>query len=149
MIKLYLIFFFYLTNFNLKTTCKFQIRNPDGFHGTTRGRGGEITSLLCHQGLCKTLENPPPPLKKKILLFLVALWFCWIVWIWIFEFNPVDLDLLWLGCSGEGGTPERGRWSGCQDPEGREGNSGPWEYPETDEQSERNVQEKLQQSHRV
>lgn len=156
MIKSYLKFFFYLANLILKKNCEFQIWNPDGFHGTSRGRGGKITSLLCHQGMCETLKikmifilqaYPPPPQSIKIELF------CFMILLdcltSIFESNPVDLDLLWLGCSGEGGTPERGRWSGCQDPEGREGDPGPGEHPETDEQPERNVQEKLQQSHRV
>lgn len=94
LIKLYLIFFFYLTNFNLKTTCKFQIRNPDGFHGTTRGRGGEITSLLCHQGLCKTLENPPPPLKKKFYFSLLLY-----DSVGLFEYGFLNLILLiWICC---------------------------------------------------
>lgn len=95
------------------------------------------------------LQAYPPPLPQSIKIEL----FCFMILLdcltSIFESNPVDLDLLWLGCSGEGGTPERGRWSGCQDPEGREGDPGPGEHPETDEQPERNVQEKLQQSHRV
>lgn len=75
MIKSYLKFFFYLANLILKKNCEFQIWNPDGFHGTSRGRGGKITSLLCHQGMCETLKikmifilqayPPPSPVNKN------------------------------------------------------------------------------------
>lgn len=56
MIKSYSNFFFLLGKPYLNFFFEFQIWNPDGFHGTSRGRGGKITSLLCHQGMCETLK---------------------------------------------------------------------------------------------